>query len=398
MPNIIQVIKYEGDANTVIWKHPCEDFNLGSQLIVHESQEAIFFANGQALDLFPPGRYTLSTQNIPLVGAVVKFVTGGDSPFHCEVYFINKTEQIGIFWGTDSQVNYFDPNYNYYFPVGASGTMNLRVKDSRKLLVKVAGTATQFTRDELAATLKGPFMAKIKSYLPSVLSKRAIPIFDIDRYMEEFSVDLQDRLADECRDYGLELVKFWISTFVKPESDPTYAKLKSLYGRQITEPMEASLQQKVDLIHQATKKKKAIMEAEWRAESRKIEGYDWVHERAYDVAERLASNEGAGNIASMGAGLGMMGGMAIGAGGVISGIVNDALQPLANQPQSMNSTDYPNSASPEMLGFKNDIGQATPSSGNGLTAKSRLQRLEEIKDFLTEEEYRKKREEILASI
>ena len=241
-------------------------------------------------------------------------------------------------------------------------------------------------------------MAKIKSYLPFVLSKRAIPIFDIDRYMEEFSVDLQDRLADECRDYGLELVKFWISTFVKPESDPTYAKLKSLYGRQITEPMEASLQQKVDLIHQATKKKKAIMEAEWRAESRKIEGYDWVHERAYDVAERLASNEGAGNIASMGAGLGMMGGMAIGAGGVISVIVKDALQPLANQPQSMNSTDYPNSASPEMLGFKNDIGQATPSSGNDLSAKSRLQRLEEIKDFLTEEEYRKKREEILASI
>lgn len=104
MADIVQVIKYEGDNNTFIWKHPREDFNLGSQLIVHESQEAIFFMNGQALDLFGPGRYTPNTQNIPLIGGAVKLVTDGETPFHCEVYFINKTEQMGIKWGTDSKV------------------------------------------------------------------------------------------------------------------------------------------------------------------------------------------------------------------------------------------------------------------------------------------------------
>ena len=98
MADIIQVIKYEGGSDDFIWKHPREDFNLGSQLIVHESQEAIFFKDGQALDIFGPGRYTLHTQNIPLIGSVVKLVTNGDSPFHCEVYFVNKTEQIGIQW------------------------------------------------------------------------------------------------------------------------------------------------------------------------------------------------------------------------------------------------------------------------------------------------------------
>lgn len=60
-----QVIQYEGDNTTFVWKHPCEDFNTSTQLIVHESQEAIFFMNGQALDLFGPGRHTLETQNIP---------------------------------------------------------------------------------------------------------------------------------------------------------------------------------------------------------------------------------------------------------------------------------------------------------------------------------------------
>ena len=63
MPKITNVIKYEGDARTLIWKHPCEDFNALTQLIVHESQEAIFLMNGEALDSFGPGRYTLTDEN-----------------------------------------------------------------------------------------------------------------------------------------------------------------------------------------------------------------------------------------------------------------------------------------------------------------------------------------------
>ena len=90
MAQIADIIKYEGDNSTFIWKHPCEDFNTTTQLIVHESQEAIFFANGQALDLFGAGRHTLETQNIPLLRKIINIPTGGETPFHCEVYFINR--------------------------------------------------------------------------------------------------------------------------------------------------------------------------------------------------------------------------------------------------------------------------------------------------------------------
>lgn len=93
MSQIAEIIKYEGDNSTFIWKHPCEDFNSSTQLIVHENQEAIFFMNGQALDLFGAGRYTLETQNIPKIGKLLNRTTGDQTPFHCEVYFINKTEQ-----------------------------------------------------------------------------------------------------------------------------------------------------------------------------------------------------------------------------------------------------------------------------------------------------------------
>ena len=83
---IQEVIKYEGDNDILIYKHPAEDFNTLSQLIVHESQEAVFFSDGQALDSFKAGRYTLETKNIPLISKLRNLVTGGVSPFHTEVY------------------------------------------------------------------------------------------------------------------------------------------------------------------------------------------------------------------------------------------------------------------------------------------------------------------------
>lgn len=315
------------------------------------------------------------TQNIPLVGSVVKLATNGESPFHCEVYFVNKIEQIGIQWGTDSQVNYLDPNYNNYpFPVGASGSMNLRVADARKLLVKVVGTASSLTRSELAQLLKGPMMAKIKSYLPAVLGERKIPIFDIDQHMEEFSDDLKKCLVPECDDYGVELVKFWINAFVKPESDLTYCKLKALRGRGLTDVQEAMLQQQIDLIHQQTKSQKIIMEAQAVAEKRKTEGYTYQQERGYDVAERVASNEGGGNFSAAGIGMGIMGGVAGGIGMSVADMTAAALQPVTQQiPQNADSS-------------------------NGRSVQDRIAQLKLLKGEIPDALYEQKIKEILDSI
>ena len=131
MAKIADVLMYEGDNSTFVWKHPSEDFNSLTQLIVHENQEAIFFMNGQALDLFGPGRYTLETQNIPKIGKALNRTTN-DNPFHCEVYFINKVEQMNIKWGTDSKVQYMEPTYKFPLSIGACGEMSLRAEESRK--------------------------------------------------------------------------------------------------------------------------------------------------------------------------------------------------------------------------------------------------------------------------
>lgn len=140
MVKIADIIKYEGDNSTFVWKHPSEDFNYMTQLIVHDSQEAVFFKDGQALDTFQAGRYTLETENIPILGKVLNLPFGSQSPFHCEVYFVNKSVHMPMKWGTDSKVQYLEPTYGFPISIGASGEMNLRVEDSSKLLMKMVGT------------------------------------------------------------------------------------------------------------------------------------------------------------------------------------------------------------------------------------------------------------------
>ena len=203
MALIAEIIKYEGDNSTFIWKHPCEDFNTTTQLIVHESQEAIFFMNGQALDLFGAGRYTLETQNIPLLRNIMNIPTGGKTPFHCEIYFINKTEQMAIRWGTGSKVQYVEPIYNFPLSIGASGEMALVVDDSRKLILKLVGTERELNRQQLISYFRSILMTKVKTYMAQTMRANAIRIFEIDENLEQLSVDLHHRLIPDFLDYGI---------------------------------------------------------------------------------------------------------------------------------------------------------------------------------------------------
>ena len=91
------------------------------------AKEAIFFRDVQALDLFPAGHYTLSTQNLLVLQELYKLPSNADTFFHSEVYFINKTVQMGIKWGTDSKVRFFDPATGLHLEIGACGQFNLKV-------------------------------------------------------------------------------------------------------------------------------------------------------------------------------------------------------------------------------------------------------------------------------
>lgn len=411
---IVQIIKYEGDNATFIWKHPIEDFNTGTQLIVHESQEAIFVMNGQTLDLFGAGRYTLETQNIPLIRKIFNRTTDDIAPFHCEVYFINKTEQMGIKWGMDSKVNYIDPNYNNYpFQVGASGEMSLQVSDSRKLLLKLVGTVGSLGQMTLSSYFKAPMMMRIKSYLPTVLTRKGASIFDIDKYMVDFSDELHTMLASDFADYGIEIKKFWITSLVKPEDDPTYREIRSLQGGGVTAIGRAKLDQQVGIINQQTQAQRMVIESQALAQKRNQEGYTFQQERGFDVAEKVAQNEGIGNFSSTGIGLGMMGGVAGGMGAAVAGITAGVLNPIIANPQQEGAqSSFTNPVSgfdsgPQIIDLKKETPEnapvtkaAQPGTDEITAFKQKLEKLKMMKEMelLSDEEFAEEKKNLLSSL
>ncbi len=346
MAQITDTIKYEGDNSTFIWKHPCEDFNSFTQLIVHESQEAIFFMNGQALDLFGPGRYTLESQNIPLIGKALSRATGDVSPFHCEVYFVNKTEQMSIKWGTDSKVQYVEPTYGFPISVGASGEMSLRADDSRKLLVKLVGTEALLEQQRLIGYFRSFLMTRVKTYIAQVMKSSAINIFEIDERLTDFSVAIKKLLLNDFADYGISLEQFFVTTIVKPDGETQYEKFKELHFRKYADIAEAKLRQQTEIIDAETEAQKTIIDSKAQATKRAQEGYTYQQERGFDVAEKVAENEAVGEFTNMGVGFGTMAGV----GGAVGGMVGGVMQ------ETVGSVVKPSTSNNQEIGFCENCG------------------------------------------
>ena len=375
MSNIAEIIKYEGDNSTFIWKHPCEDFNSLTQLIVHASQEAIFFMNGQALDLFGPGRYTLETENIPKIGKVLNRTTGDKTPFHCEVYFINKAEQMAIKWGTDSKVQYVDPTYGFPISIGASGEMSLRAEDSRKLLVKLVGTENYLGQQQLIGFFRAFLMTRVKTYIAQVIKANAINIFEIDENLTAFSENIHKLLIPDFADYGIALERFFVTNIVKPDGDRQYEKFKELHFRQYADIAEATLRQKTDLIYAQTEAQKVVIDSQAQATKRVQEGYTYAQERGFDVAAKVAQNEAVGQFTNMGVGLGTMAGVGGAVGNAVGGALKATSEP-AQPTQPAQTTD-------DMAAFKAKVEKLGMMKEAGL---------------ITEEEFAAMRAELLKNI
>ena len=308
---IASIIKYEGDNNTFLWKHPDEDFNSTTQLIVHEWQEAIFMMNGEALDLFGPGRYILETQNTPKINArlnrLVKDKVDKDTktPFHCEVYFINKNVHMAIKWGTDSRIRFIDPETGIPLDIGARGEINLQADDSRKLLVKMVGplgelkdqTAVKSDDKTISGLFRAPLVTEIKTYLAAVIKKQNINILEIDAHLGELSSALKERILPLFEEYGLTVPNFYVTNVDLPDDDPNFRTLRQLRSRSYlgrkVEEVEADVakarqerlaaeelakaetaraEQQRRMVEEETKARMKILEAQGKAEAAKAEG------------------------------------------------------------------------------------------------------------------------------
>lgn len=303
---IFDIIKFNGTNDTFVWKFPGEDFNTLSQLIVSESQEAVFFKDGRALDLFSAGKYTLHTQNIPLIRRLVNLPFNGESPFSCQVYFINKVVSMDVLWGTSSPIPIQDAKYSIILPVRANGQFGVRVADSKKLLLSLVGTIDQFDQMTLKKYFKGILLTNIKDYIATEFVKNKVSFLEIHANLKNISKGIEDNLKNEFLKYGIELVNFNVNEITPPEDDPSYIQLKNALAE------------------------KAEMD---------IKGYSYQQERAFDVLDKAASNEGASaNI--MGAGMGL--GMGVGLGGAFGTTAAGAMNSIIPNMQAAPSVNQDN--------------------------------------------------------
>uniref|UniRef100_A0A7C4Y4Q2 SPFH domain-containing protein n=1 Tax=candidate division WOR-3 bacterium TaxID=2052148 RepID=A0A7C4Y4Q2_UNCW3 len=188
------------------------DIAIGSQLIVRENQEAVFFRDGKALDVFGTGRHTITTMNIPLIKNFIGAAFNGKSPFRAEVYFVNKKVFTNAKWGTAEPILFKDKELDI-IRIRANGIHSYRVKDSQIFVNKIVGTQKIYERGKIDDFFKDIIISRLTDFLGENYSS----IFELPKSYDELSLGAKSLIMEDFEKYGLELVDFYIKSITPPE-------------------------------------------------------------------------------------------------------------------------------------------------------------------------------------
>jgi excisionase family DNA binding protein len=225
---LIEVIEWTDDSrDTLSFRWPDEDKEIknGAQLIVRESQLVQFVAAGQYADLFGPGKHTLSTENIPILSTILGWKYGFQSPFKCDVYYLNTRLFTGNKWGTANPVMMRDRDFGVV-RLRAFGTYDFRIVEAARFLREVAGTDQNFRLDEFADTMR----SRIVSVFTEALARAGVPALDVAHRYRELGDALLQIINPAMREkYGLEVTSFILENVsVPPEVEQAIDKRSSM--------------------------------------------------------------------------------------------------------------------------------------------------------------------------
>ncbi len=215
MALLMEVIEWlDPDGRQFVHRLPEEgsaDFKMGAQLIVRESQAAVFFRDGKGLDVFGPGRHTLSTLNLPILTRVLSLPWGFTSPFRAEVYFVNLKVFTDLKWGTKEPVAFKDRELGLV-RLRAFGIFTARVTQPLLFVNTLVGTQGAYTSDQVEAYLREVVVSRLNDFL----GEHVESMFQLPREYDEIGVAVKTRLADDFRRYGLELIDFFVNAITPP--------------------------------------------------------------------------------------------------------------------------------------------------------------------------------------
>jgi membrane protease subunit (stomatin/prohibitin family) len=324
---LLDRVKFDGPPDVLVWKWPHDSLSLGAQVIVNESQEALFYKSGQALDLFGPGTHTLTTANLPFLQRLVNLPFGGKTPFSAEIYFVSKSVALGQNWGTKTPFMILDPRYKVTIPLRAYGQFGLRIVNTREFVTQIAGAGGGGTRGSIPADIASKlFVAQVapighdkalNDKVPSVvgttaddtarnllealtitclqqsvgnlLNEQRLSVLDLPSQVLALGKNTHEILQSNFQTFGLELVNFVLESINFDSKDESVQRLRAMLD-------EAA---RLDVVGEAYR--------------RNLDFYRT--ERQFDVLEGAAETGGAaGSVMGAAMGIGMGFGVAAPAG------------------------------------------------------------------------------------
>ncbi|MCP5052130.1 MAG: SPFH domain-containing protein [bacterium] len=209
--DIVEWLDSSNDTMIYRFERYHNEIKNGAKLVVRESQVAVFVNEGQIADVFQPGTYTLETKNLPILATLKGWKYGFNSPFKAEVYYANTKNFTDRKWGTKNPVMMRDPEFGA-IRLRAFGNYTVRIKDPVKVIKEVAGTDGHFTTDEITEQLKNIIITRFSD----ALAESKIPAIDMATQYDELSKLIEEKIAPEYEEYGLELTKLLVENISFP--------------------------------------------------------------------------------------------------------------------------------------------------------------------------------------
>lgn len=223
----IEVIEWlDNTGDTILYRFPVhgQEIKNGAQLIVRESQAAVFVHEGQVADVFTPGRYTIEGGNTPILSKLGAWKHGFNSPIKSEVYFVNTKQFTDMKWGTSNPIMLRDADFGIV-RLRAFGAYSLRVADPAEFIREVAGTNAHFQTDDIDGQLKRAIVTEFSD----AIGEMKIPALDLAAQYKELGEAIRAKINEDFKGYGLEVTKFYVENIsLPPEVEAAMDKRASM--------------------------------------------------------------------------------------------------------------------------------------------------------------------------